>query len=54
MGNRWRCGGAINYILREMMSLSCGNWWQQLGNRTQYDAVIGDRTWVLGGDVMGL
>jgi hypothetical protein len=34
--------------------MSCGNWRQHLGNRTQCDVVIGDNTWVLGGDVMEL
>jgi hypothetical protein len=50
MGNRWRCGGAINYIIRAMMSMQGVNWQQQqLGNRTQCDVVIGDSTWVIGG-----
>jgi hypothetical protein len=54
MGSRWQCGGVINYIIWEMMSMSCGNWRQHLGNRMQCDVVIGDSTWVLGGDEMGL
>jgi hypothetical protein len=36
------------------LPMSCGNWRQHLGNRMQCDVVIGDSTWVLGGDVMWL
>jgi hypothetical protein len=54
MGNRWQCDGVSDYIMYEMMSMWCSNWWQYLGNRTQCDMVIGGSTWVIVGDVIGL
>jgi hypothetical protein len=38
MGNRWRCECAIDYIIWEMMSMTCG-------------VVIGNITWVNDVDV---
>ena len=54
MGNRWPCDGVINYIIWEMMSMWCGNWRQHLGSWTQCDEMIGDSTWVKGGEEIGL
>ena len=54
MANKWRCDVIITYIIWEMMSMGCSNWRQHLGNRKQYDGVIGGNTWVIGSDVMAL
>ena len=34
--------------------MSCGNWRQNLGNRAEYDVVIGESICVIGGDVIEL
>ena len=52
MGNRWRCDGVIQYIIWEMVSMWCGNWWHHLRNRTQSGVVIRDSSWEIGHNVM--